>query len=273
MPYINRPYKNRPRYLDLISRYIDPPEDSPPQTNFVVEFAPFPIAFSENGCAIFPVSSRKDAMRIAQRVIKPELIIFATGYTQNFGFLDKDSGYATPSEADMRNVTRAGDESVAFIGFVRPGVGAIPPLAEMQVYFWISVIKGQVKTPLAPPHYHLLVKDTARIKYGVDYSAYMSTLAKDIGAAPGLWELWQEYGFHVLVCYCFGASFISFYRLVGPFRSSKAPEVIKTEIWETITRRGIIGNIMMGLLPMVFYLGLNAIAYVVATTGDYIGVV
>jgi dimethylaniline monooxygenase (N-oxide forming) len=29
----------------------------------------------------------------------------------------------------------------------------------------------------------------------------MSTLAKDIGAAPGLWELGREYGMHVLVCY------------------------------------------------------------------------
>lgn len=67
----------------------------------------------------------------------------------------------------------------------------------------------------------------------------------------------------------FGASFISFYRLVGPFRSSTAPEVIKTEIWETIARRGFIGNIVMGWLPMIFYLALNAIVYVVAATGEY----
>jgi dimethylaniline monooxygenase (N-oxide forming) len=71
----------------------------------------------------------------------------------------------------------------------------------MQSFFWISLIKGQVRKPLSPPHYHLLVKDTARIKYGVDHSTYMSTLAKDIGAAPGLLELWREYGTHVLVCY------------------------------------------------------------------------
>ena len=64
----------------------------------------------------------------------------------------------------------------------------------MQAFFWISLIKGQVRKPLPPPHYHLLVKDTARIKYGVDHSTYMSTLAKDIGAAPGLLELWKEYG-------------------------------------------------------------------------------
>lgn len=131
MPYINRPYKNRPRFLELFSRYIDPPEDSPPQTNFVIDFAPFPIAFSKNGQATFPVNSRKDAMRMAKRVIKPELIIFATGYTQDFDFLDKDSGYTIPIQADMRNVTKAGDESVAFIGFVRPGVGTKATLSRI----------------------------------------------------------------------------------------------------------------------------------------------
>ena len=79
--------------------------------------------------------------------------------------------------------------------------GAIPPIAEMQAFFWISLLKGQVKYPLPLPRYHLLVKETARIKYGVDHSTYMSTLAKDIGAAPGLWQLYNEYGLHVLVCY------------------------------------------------------------------------
>ncbi|KAG6854603.1 hypothetical protein C0991_004205 [Blastosporella zonata] len=217
MPYINRPYRNRPKFLDYLSRYIDPPEDSPPQTNFVVDLAPFPTSFSKEGRAVFPISHRKDAIRMANRIVKPELVVFATGYTQSFDFLDKESGYATPADADMRDVTKTGDESVAFIGFVRPGVGmmhepqvkfwnideiwlgAIPPLAEMQIFFWISVIKGQVIMPLTAPHYHLLVKDTARIKYGVDHSAYMSTLAKDIGASPGLWELWLEYDTHILI--------------------------------------------------------------------------
>lgn len=123
MPYINRPYRTRPKYLDYISRYIDPPEDSPPQTNFVVDLAPFPDRFLNDGSAVFPKSSRKDAIRMVARVVKPELVVYATGYTQNFDFLDRGSNYATPAEADMRNVTKTGDESVAFIGFLRPGVG------------------------------------------------------------------------------------------------------------------------------------------------------
>lgn len=136
---------------------------------------------------------------MAHRDFRPDTVIYATGYTQDFSILDES--YPTPSEADVRNVVRTGDEDMAFIGFVRPGVGefcsfdsfalrsyasegAIPPIAEMQVMFWVSLLKGQTRKPLPPPHYYLLVKETARIKYGVDHSTYMSTLAKDIGAAP-----------------------------------------------------------------------------------------
>jgi dimethylaniline monooxygenase (N-oxide forming) len=169
MPYINRPYRNRPAFLDYISRYIDPPEDSPPITNFTVDLAPFPSHFLPSGRAVFPISKRKDSLRMASRDVRPDTVIYATGYTQDFSFFNKDDHYATPSEADLRNVAKSGDETIGFIGFVRPGVGAIPPIAEMQSFFWISLLKMQVKQPLVPPHYHLLVKDTARIKYGVEY--------------------------------------------------------------------------------------------------------
>jgi dimethylaniline monooxygenase (N-oxide forming) len=125
MPYINRPYRTRPKYLDYISRYIDPPEDSPPQTNFTIDLAPFPTGFLSDGRALFPSSRRKDAIRMADRIVRPDLVIYATGYTQEFGFLDKESNYPTPGEADIRNVVKDGDETVAFIGFVRPGVGEL----------------------------------------------------------------------------------------------------------------------------------------------------
>ncbi|KAL0070608.1 hypothetical protein AAF712_002449 [Marasmius tenuissimus] len=121
MPYINRPYRNRPALLDHLSRYIDPPEDSPPQTNFVVDLAPFPSHFLPNGRAVFPASKRKDYERMKDRDVRPEVLIYATGYRQDFSFLAKD--YPTADQANIRNVVREGDESVAFIGFVRPGVG------------------------------------------------------------------------------------------------------------------------------------------------------
>ncbi|KAI0703545.1 FAD/NAD(P)-binding domain-containing protein [Cytidiella melzeri] len=260
LPYINRPYRSRPFWMDKIARYIDPPADMPPQTNFTVDLAPFPTSFDSDGRAVFPNLKRKDAVKMKDRVVKPDTVIFATGYTQNFSLFDPEGRYPSAGEADIRNIVKSGDETVAFIGFVRPGVGAIPPIAEMQTFFWVSLLKGEMKLPLSPPHYHLLVKETARIKYGVDHGAYMSTLARDIGAAPGLWELFREHGLHVLVCYCFGAAFTTFYRLVGPYRSAQAPNIVKTELWETITRRGLLGNLLMGVIPMIFYILVNILA-------------
>jgi dimethylaniline monooxygenase (N-oxide forming) len=220
MPYINRPYRTRPKWMDFFSSYVDPVEDSSPHTDFVVDLAPFPSHILPSGRVVFPLSKRKDSIRMADRDFRPDTIIYASGYTQKFDFFEDSTSYATPGEAELRNVASERDRTVGFIGFVRPGVGqysfsrtivcplsevlitgAIPPIAEMQAMWWTSLIKGEIKTPLSAPHYHLLVKENARIKYGVDHSTYISTLAKDIHAAPGLWQLWREYGTHVLICY------------------------------------------------------------------------
>lgn len=37
--------------------------------------------------------------------------------------------------------------------------------------------------------------------------------------------------------------------------------MIKTELWDTVVRRGVLGNLFMGLIPMVFYLWVNAVAF------------
>jgi hypothetical protein len=56
-----------------------------------------------------------------EKVVKPDLLIFATGYKQEFSF--SDSNYPTPAQADIRSIWKSGDESVGFIGFVRPSFG------------------------------------------------------------------------------------------------------------------------------------------------------
>lgn len=48
----------------------------------------------------------------------------------------------------------------------------------------------------------------------------------------------------------FGAAFPTFYRLLGPYRSSKAEGIVRTELWDTIRRRGVVGNLFMGVIPM-----------------------
>jgi len=198
------------------------------------------------------------------RVIIPEVFIFATGYTQDFSWLDGNGDYPNPADADIRGICRTGDESVAFIGFQRPGIGAIPPISELQAMFWTLLILGKIDVPKAQPHYRLLQDPQARIQYGVDFGAYMSTLAKDMGSSPAIIELLKNHGVKTTVSYCFGAAFVPYYRLCGPFADPNASSIAKIELWEAITRRGILGNILFGLIPMITYGILNLCAWVVS---------
>jgi dimethylaniline monooxygenase (N-oxide forming) len=111
--------------MDFFSSYIDPVEDMPPHTDFAVELAPFPTEILPSGRVVFPMSKRKDAIRMAGKDFRPDTVIYATGYTQKFDFFAEgpDGGYRTPGEVDMRNVASSEDHTVGFIGFVRPGVG------------------------------------------------------------------------------------------------------------------------------------------------------
>lgn len=186
-------------------------------------------------------------------------------YKQTFPYLDET--YPTASDARIRNIIHPSHPDIAFIGFVRPGVGAIPPIAEQQSMWWTSLITGQMSIPTDPPHYHLLAAKGSRIQYGVDHSAYMSTLARDFGGAPGLMELYRRHGLRILLTYCFGASFVTFYRLIGPFESPVAPRIARTELAETILRRGILGNLFFGLIPMLFYGFVNSIAFLLDKIG------
>lgn len=81
MPYINRAWRKRPWYLEYISRYIDPVEDMPPHSSFSVELAPFPTHFDSSGRAVFPVTKRKESKRIQGIEVRPQTVVYATGYT------------------------------------------------------------------------------------------------------------------------------------------------------------------------------------------------
>ena len=130
--------------------------------------------------------------------------------------------------------------------------------------FWALLLLERIPIPTSEPHYKLLASKGARIQHGVDYSAYMATLAADMEASPTLWQLWSAYGFKVLIGYwfagphhpprtkahqtfhSFGAAFVPYYRLVGPYKSPEMEEIVTTELWETITRRGLVSASDLG---------------------------
>lgn len=265
MPYLNRPYKPKHSVLDIIgNKYIDTPEDA--NSDRWVDTCTFPMRFDSTGRAIFtPAPNRKDWKRLKDKNVRPSCVVFCTGYEQVFSWLDPY--YPTAGQANIRNIINIDHPDIAYIGFVRPGVGAIPPIAEQQALWWTALITSRMDIPKSPPHYHLLAKEESRIKYGVDHSAYMSVLARDYGGAPGLRELYRRHGFRILLIYSFGASFVTFYRLTGPFAFDEASEIVRTELGETILRRGVLGNLFFGFIPMAFYGVLNGLAWLLDRCG------
>ena len=141
------------------------------------------------------------------------------------------------------------EPSLAFVGFVRPNVGAIPPMAELQTMWWIERLRGRVRKAAAPPSYGLLGK---KLTYGVDYGNYMHQLAAEIGAAPSLRTLWRRSP-RALASYCLGQAYISFFRLEGPFASESAGwAVAEGELYEPVADRGLLSNAVFVLTMVVF---------------------
>lgn len=193
-----------------------------------------------------------------------DLIVMCTGYRQYFPFLRAAGAHpqqitcgeeedALPS---WHHVIEPTDPKLAFIGFVRPNVGAIPPMSEMQVMWWLRVLAGDVVRPLGVPSYHVLARKYA---YGVDYGNYMLRLAEEIGAAPSLLTLLKR-SWRISFAYCMGQAMVPFFKLQGPYATEHAWRVCESEMWYTIVRRGWPENI--GLVLMVSFFGwVNAAAW------------
>ncbi|KAK5995551.1 Monooxygenase ptmN [Cladobotryum mycophilum] len=251
----------------------------PPPTR-TIEVAPIPTHISSDGVAHFPINGRPEADRINQTTVKPDVIIYATGYLQSFPFLntaDNEGRKAYPGafDADVRQIWNSEDPTVGFIGFIRPGFGAIPPLAEMQSMLFTMNLINHIPRPLNPDdewHYRIIHAPNARVTYGVEHDSYAYQLAKDIDAAPGFLEILKisfgtRKGWRLPYIWAAGACFNSKFRMTGPWKWDGAAEVMTGELWETIERReGLFGNIPLSVVPMIYLGSISLYYYVYATT-------
>lgn len=231
-------------------RILDTPVQDPGR---YIDVAPFPAGFDADGVAEFVDNGRPEYQRIRDQKIKPDVVIFATGYTQEMPFLasPRNAGrkaYPLPRDADVRDVWRRDDPTVGFIGFVRPGFGAIPPLAEMQAMLFVANLCNRVPSPLSPEdewHYRILAPPDARIPYGVEHDSYVYQLAKDMDAAPSFSEV-LRLGFssrkpgawwRLPALWAGAPNFVVKMRLRGPWCWDGAVDVMLDCLWEVISRR------------------------------------
>lgn len=127
-----------------------------------------------------------------------DTVVLCTGFRTHLPF------YTDNPRLDGRdlykNVFLPGEPSLAFIGFARPNVGALPPVAELQARWFAGVLAGKLDLPDAVSMRSAIQVDAAqynqvranyaeRLNSLVDYHAYTNQLASLIGCQPQLWRL------------------------------------------------------------------------------------
>lgn len=82
----------------------------------------------------------------------------------------------------------------------------------------------------------------SRIKYGVDHEPYAYQLSIGMESALSLAQVLTR-AWKVTLVWALGANFNTKFCLVGSWKWDGAEELLKTEMWETITRRsGVFGK-------------------------------
>jgi cation diffusion facilitator CzcD-associated flavoprotein CzcO len=148
---------------------------------------------------------------------KIDVIIFATGFKDNLGFLnlhDKDdddddkgdyhvsknsrnSKFYSAADA-FKLVFYAHDPSLCFIGSARPFLGSIPGLAELQARWAAKVYAGKASLPSTKEmlaaiekdrkaHAKLYTADHERLPQLVNHWVYADDISKRFGAKPSQW--------------------------------------------------------------------------------------
>jgi hypothetical protein len=127
-----------------------------------------------------------------------DAIVFCTGYEASTApFLKVQLDLARL----YRNCfTSAYRETLAFLGFVRPPLGAIPPIAEMQARWLAQILSGHLRLPSKDQmdadterqiskrniYFHKVFN---RLPHLVDFTTYMDDLAEQIGCKPSFFNL------------------------------------------------------------------------------------
>lgn len=275
-PYISQPYRPQvpgPQLwlYALRSAFVQTP--IPDTQGRRVDLAPWPKSVSDKGVIEFVDNKRPEYTRLQGQIVRPDMVVLCTGYTQTFPFLNNEDNanelaYPTPDDTDVRHIWKRSDPTVGFVGFVRPSLGAIPPLAELQTQLWICHLLAPHRIPRTlvsedEHHYKLRPLPGARITYGVDHETYAYQLAMDMDAAPGLWDIMRFFSwdrkmmfYRLLILWIFGANLNTKFRLQGPWAWGGAfAAMTSDEMWETITRRPILfgksGSVACGQLGKI----------------------
>jgi dimethylaniline monooxygenase (N-oxide forming) len=179
--------------------------------------------------------------------VEADVVVLATGYRQRFPFLYEHRKDGKDDPLPSEHFVCCPDEPrLAFFGFVRPNVGAIPPMSELQAMWWCEKLAGRVQRS-GRTDYRL---QEHKLDYAVDYGTYMFVLAAEIDAAPSLRSLVSKP--KQLAACAFGQAHVPIFRLLGPFASADCEDVVETELFQVLFRRPFMMNLIFVLEALGF---------------------
>lgn len=130
-----------------------------------------------------------------------DVVIFAHGYFPHFPFLKiSERDYTRhPSEMYLNMFDPEIGSSLAFCGFARPALGAIPPVGELQARLFALVSAGKLILPAKEDMRGQITQDQRENRERfptlpeknvvVSWIAYMDKIAMLIGCRPDPWKL------------------------------------------------------------------------------------
>ncbi|MFL9998613.1 hypothetical protein PQR34_45605 [Paraburkholderia sediminicola] len=161
-------------------------------------------------------------------VASADIIVCCTGYKHRLEFLPANIRSHIPSSNSLYEYMFLPEYAtrLAFIGFVRPGVGTVPIAAELQSRYVGLLLNGSVSLPSAKTMAagirlqqesarRVFPMDFNRVPHIIDYYPYISGIANKIGAQPRQWKLFFT---DVRIWYKINFSFLcpGMFRLDGP---------------------------------------------------------
>ncbi len=161
---------------------------------------------------------------------KIDTILFCTGFETRFPFLPLN--FSSTRELYKQMFHPDADQSLAFIGFVRPQQGGIPAIAELQARYFTQLCSGEKQIP--DPETRRAIAEhekeyweheyyiTPHVSSLVNYCTYMDSMADLVGCKPEIPPFFSDPELHLKLW--FGPQFSAQYRLNGPHANRKEAE-------------------------------------------------
>jgi dimethylaniline monooxygenase (N-oxide forming) len=177
-------------------------------------------------CRRAPAIARFDGPRVTfvdGSSFSPDMVIFCTGFDTRTPYLDET---ITAVPRFLHTFHPEIGASLAFVGFVRPAFGAIPPIAELQARWFALLQSGRLALPPAEEmqrsieywrefrvQFFRAVKE--RLEHLVEHTPFCDELAARVGCKPTWSDIRRESSRfrHKFIA---GPFVAAQYRLVGP---------------------------------------------------------